>query len=116
MKITKLHITNFKSIKELELINPNPFSVFVGPNGAGKSNIFEALEFAVYFKKFGPSAINLFGGEKSILNFKDEYELSQHFELKTISNYVINMDVHFRRGVNGLVHFANAMYTHEDRG
>lgn len=46
MKIKKLHIKNFKSIADLEIIEPNPFSVFVGPNGAGKSNIFEALEYA----------------------------------------------------------------------
>ncbi len=45
MKIKKLHIKNFKSIADLEIIEPNPFTVFVGPNGSGKSNIFEALEF-----------------------------------------------------------------------
>lgn len=46
MKIKKLHIKNFKSIADLEIIEPNPFTVFVGPNGSGKSNIFEALEYA----------------------------------------------------------------------
>ena len=45
MKIKPLVIENFKSIERIELIEPNPFTVFVGPNGSGKSNIFEALEF-----------------------------------------------------------------------
>ncbi len=45
MKIKQLHIKNFKSIVDLTINEPNPFTVFVGPNGSGKSNIFEALEF-----------------------------------------------------------------------
>ena len=45
MKLQKVHIKNFKSIVDLEIVEPNPFTVFVGPNGSGKSNIFEALEF-----------------------------------------------------------------------
>ena len=52
MKIKKLHIKNFKSIADLEIIEPNPFTVFVGPNGSGKSNIFEALEFTTVSWKF----------------------------------------------------------------
>jgi predicted ATPase len=45
LKIKQLHIKNFKSIVDLTINEPNPFTVFVGPNGSGKSNIFEALEF-----------------------------------------------------------------------
>lgn len=45
MKLEKLHIKNYKSIVDLEIVNPNPFTVFAGTNGSGKSNIFEALEF-----------------------------------------------------------------------
>lgn len=46
MKIKSLNIKNFKSIVDITINEPNPFTVFVGPNGSGKSNIFEALEFA----------------------------------------------------------------------
>ncbi len=53
MKIQSLHIKNFKSIVDLTLTEPNPFTVFVGPNGAGKSNIFEALEYRLFSYKFG---------------------------------------------------------------
>lgn len=51
MKLEKLHIKNYKSLVDLEIIKPNPFTVFAGPNGAGKSNIFEALEFMLWPEK-----------------------------------------------------------------
>ncbi|GAB3640987.1 AAA family ATPase [Spirosoma arcticum] len=63
MKIKRVVIENFKSIERIELIEPNPFTVFVGPNGSGKSNIFEALEF-VNIDYVSDRAINLFGVDK----------------------------------------------------
>ncbi|TKT92172.1 chromosome segregation protein SMC [Dyadobacter frigoris] len=93
MKIKKLHIKNFKSLVDLEIVEPNPFTVFVGANGVGKSNIFEALEFAKanisytdLSTKIDPSRLNnpvsiniptdligiierQFGGRDSFLNF-----------------------------------------------
>lgn len=68
MKIKKLHIKNFKSIADLEIIEPSPFTVFVGPNGAGKSNIFEALEYLYYSSRVaGGKVSELFGGKESFL-------------------------------------------------
>lgn len=46
-----LHIKNFKSIVDVTISEPNPFTVFVGSNGSGKSNIFEALEFGTFLYK-----------------------------------------------------------------
>jgi predicted ATPase len=67
LKIKKLHIKNFKSIADLEIIEPNPFTVFVGPNGSGKSNIFEALEFWSLGKQSNLIDIDsLFGGLEKI--------------------------------------------------
>ncbi len=70
MKITKIHINNFKSLINLEINNPNAFSVFAGPNGSGKSNIFEALEYIAFVNQFRPSVgenlLDIFGGEKAI--------------------------------------------------
>ena len=67
MKIKSLHIKNFKSIVDLTINEPNPFTVFVGPNGGGKSNIFEALEFMTY----GMSGLDFFGlFNEDWLNFK----------------------------------------------
>jgi predicted ATPase len=70
LKIKKLHIKNFKSIADLEIIEPNPFTVFVGPNGSGKSNIFEALEFYIKFQNSDDN-VRLFGGEETISNIND---------------------------------------------
>ena len=67
MKIKKLHIKNFKSLVDLEIVEPNPFTVFVGANGVGKSNIFEALEFANFLYSWNPeNALRLFGGNEYI--------------------------------------------------
>ena len=65
MKIKRLVIENFKSIERIELVEPNPFTVFVGPNGSGKSNIFEALEFMNLSQQV-PNTVSLFGGQNAI--------------------------------------------------
>jgi predicted ATPase len=66
MTIKELKIKGYKSIGEITLHSPNPFTVFVGANGAGKSNIFEALEFFNYCNSFEiEEALRLFG------NFND---------------------------------------------
>lgn len=66
MKINRLVIENFKSIERIELIEPNPFTVFVGPNGSGKSNIFEALEFVNLRYRLPEGFYSLFGGRDSV--------------------------------------------------
>lgn len=82
MKIKKLHIKNFKSIADLEIIEPNPFTVFVGPNGSGKSNIFEALEFWNLSQRFIDSSVaDFFGGESSFLR-SNSLELSFFIEFQ----------------------------------
>ncbi len=43
MRIEKITIKNFRSIKEA-IINPQRFNIFVGQNNHGKSNLFEAIE------------------------------------------------------------------------
>jgi predicted ATPase len=72
LKIKKLSIKNFKSLIDIEINEPNPFTVFVGPNGSGKSNIFEAIQLAAIPYRFGsfPQShyqwISVFGGYESI--------------------------------------------------
>lgn len=78
MKIKRLYVNNYKSLVDFELLEPNPFSVFVGPNAAGKSNVFEALEFLSYAKDLNLADM-LFEGAKNYLN-------------KKLSNIVINND------------------------
>ena len=95
MKITKLHIQNYKSIKDLVIENPNPFSVFVGPNGAGKSNIFDALEF-VNFTVFGDvkQIINLFGGMQSVFN-KNATMPNQFFSIEGEYGLLMDLLIHY---------------------
>lgn len=45
MKITRIHIKNYKSVEELNIIPTFKINVFIGENGAGKSNIFEAINW-----------------------------------------------------------------------
>ncbi|MGX7689287.1 AAA family ATPase [Flectobacillus sp. BAB-3569] len=100
MKIKKLHIKNFKSIADLEIIEPNPFTVFVGPNGSGKSNIFEALEFYLKYRD-ETNGIGLFGGEDNIskidhpriFSFEtDDWSLKiDSFEEKAFLEYLNNL-------------------------
>ncbi len=56
---------------DLEIVEPNPFTVFVGPNGSGKSNIFEALEFLNVWNRFNDSdfIVSMFGGTDSIVHY-----------------------------------------------
>jgi len=44
MKITNLHVENFKSIKKLEL-SLNEFNIMVGANASGKSNLVNVFRF-----------------------------------------------------------------------
>ena len=46
MRISRVSISNFRSIRELEL-ELEPYVVIIGPNNHGKSNILKALEFAL---------------------------------------------------------------------
>ncbi len=76
MKIKSLKIDNFKTLLNFELIEPNPFSVFVGANGVGKSNIFEALEYLNFnCNDTSHSTQELFGGQKTFLNFNKQIDI-----------------------------------------
>ena len=73
MAIKKIHIQNFKSLADVTIENPNPFTVFVGPNASGKSNIFEALDFYSYLSRIDfYQLVNSFGGIDSIVSNRSE--------------------------------------------
>lgn len=98
MKLQSLHIKNFKSIVDLEIVEPNPFTVFVGPNGSGKSNIFEALEFVSFNLPF--NKYRLFGGNESLNNrsikLEGRYELiinSLEGRLEEYGNYMTRDEI-----------------------
>ena len=70
MKIKELNIKNFKSILDITIKNPNPFTVFVGPNASGKSNILEAIELMVFAEnnKTYQQLFNVFGDFPDLIN------------------------------------------------
>ena len=83
MKIHQLKIKGFKSIEEIVLDAPNPFSVFVGANGAGKSNIFEALEFLNYCNVMEPhEALKYFGKLEDLINKNLDSSIPISFDIK----------------------------------
>jgi len=70
MKIKELNIKNFKSILDITIKNPNPFTVFVGPNASGKSNILEAIEIfeSIGKQKTDQQVFNIFGDFEDLAN------------------------------------------------
>ncbi|MCF0058935.1 AAA family ATPase [Dyadobacter sp. CY356] len=91
MKIKKLHIKNFKSLVDLEIVEPNPFTVFVGANGVGKSNIFEALEFLLW--PDSNNRLRIFGSAENLQNRQLEDQtcefklVSEEFSFETEGRY-----------------------------
>lgn len=82
MQIKRLVIENFKSIERIELVKPNPFTVFVGPNGSGKSNIFEALEFLIPNDDLADK-MRLFGGTDWLQHRSVELKPSYTFDIQS---------------------------------
>jgi predicted ATPase len=52
-RIEYLKICNYRAIKDLELKNITPLTVFLGPNGSGKSTIFDVFAFLSECFQFG---------------------------------------------------------------
>jgi predicted ATPase len=44
-RIESLKVKNYRALRDLELINITPLTVFLGPNGSGKSTIFDVFAF-----------------------------------------------------------------------
>jgi predicted ATPase len=68
MLINKIYINNFKSLVDLSIINPEPFTVFFGTNAAGKSNLFEALELVSFALKSPNEPLKFFGEFDEVYN------------------------------------------------
>jgi len=69
--IKKIIISNFKSIKDLE-IELAPLTIFVGPNGSGKSSILEALALMSQCSKRNASIRSgkaIEGGEDALVEY-----------------------------------------------
>ncbi|MCX6640642.1 MAG: AAA family ATPase [bacterium] len=65
--ITRLHIQNFKSLRDVVIDPMPPFMVLVGANSSGKSNFVKALEFLFSVMREGLSnSVDKFGGYENI--------------------------------------------------
>lgn len=62
MRIQRVHIENFRAIRDAECMFDDVTS-FIGPNGAGKSTVLRALDW-------------FFNGGKGSVNDKDRFALS----------------------------------------
>lgn len=68
MYLRKLHIKNFKSYEDQEIIFEN-LSIIVGANASGKSNIIDVFRFIQHISEYGiNNALSLLGGLEYILN------------------------------------------------
>jgi predicted ATPase len=109
VKLKKLHIENYKSLVDLEIVEPNPFTVFAGPNGSGKSNIFEALEFMSYCLKLSTKDVEqIFGGQEAFLNYRhvEKVYLTRkyliNYDFKDFSSFIKYSLGHDKRFTNGI--------------
>lgn len=76
MKISKIKIENFRSIKLAEF-NPEDFNIFVGQNNSGKTNFFEAIEyFYSGITKSSGGVDNLKHKRDSLFNLSVEIEFT----------------------------------------
>jgi len=70
MKIKKLHIENYKSLKKVDFRLNNDINVFIGKNNSGKSNLIDALMFLSHIVEHGTDTRNVFpeyGGYKEVV-------------------------------------------------
>ena len=68
MRISKVHIHNYRSIADLEL-DVLPQMVLLGPNNHGKSNVLKAIEFAL-----GQSKVLMPDFERNVVFSKSKAE------------------------------------------
>ena len=68
MKITKIHVKNYKSFKD-ETIEFDTLNILIGANASGKSNTISLFRFINQIIKYGiENAISLSGGIEYVLN------------------------------------------------
>lgn len=65
--IKKINITNFKKIKDIEMIFSNGINIIYGPNASGKTTITEAVANLLITKSFKGVK------DRELVNFKEKY-------------------------------------------
>ncbi len=81
MRIKKLKIENYKTLKKVELDSLGDIVVFIGANMAGKSNVFDAISFLKEGSRLGlREAIERRGGYQELV-WQKEAEETMRFEI-----------------------------------
>lgn len=89
MKLKKIHIKNFKSLKDVEIDDIEDLNIFIGKNNSGKSNILDVLNFVIeaYRTQGGIGKVyDNRGGFKELVYGKDPNEEIQISFTFTISD------------------------------
>lgn len=102
MKITRLYIKNYKSIKEIDICLSELVNVFIGENSVGKSNIFAAIDWMLgpVFPSFNNfSKEDYYRGDTSLhvvirVYFDDGHylELTNYWNYRGYSKSGLNLD------------------------
>jgi len=82
MKITKLSIKNFRSLKNVTLNELGDMVILIGKNGSGKSNILELLEMFI-------SDLNLFQETPK------KYPIENWYQKKNSRNIMVDIEIQF---------------------
>lgn len=78
MRITKVYIENYKSIKSLEFTPSEYLNVFIGENSVGKSNIFDAINWLL--GPLYPSFNNVKDEERYLGDLNNKIKIRLHFD------------------------------------
>jgi len=96
MKITKIFISNYRSIKKEE-INSDLFNIFVGQNNHGKTNLFEAIDWFFNGQRKGESIDDIRYGRSGSeevcveITFSDAKDGAEHMRNATGKTKMIQL-------------------------
>ena len=107
MKITKIRIKNYKSVKELNFKPNTGLNAFIGENNTGKSNVFDAINWLLgpTYPTFNSTkkSDHYLGDEKNKIFISLEFDNGYTFELdesKSKYNFSILKNGQYQRDVN----------------
>lgn len=81
MIINSLHIENYKSLVDINIVNPERFCVFFGTNAAGKSNIFKAIELLQMSTFLGDKAVTFSGNIDEMFSYTASFDSVDNFQI-----------------------------------
>lgn len=98
---TKVHISNYKSINDLDM-NLGDFTLLIGANGCGKSNILEAITMAAAasaqkldFEYFANRGMRVVQPELMLPAFPDHQATHINVQLEDADQSTMQYDIHF---------------------